>query len=55
VSDRGAGIHGGTIVMTWVAGMLSSHGMVTTGAGGAPVPCLEEKEKLEPPSPLEAV
>jgi hypothetical protein len=40
LSGYGASIHSGTAVMARVVGASSIHGVVTTGAGEAPVPCL---------------
>jgi hypothetical protein len=55
VSINGTAVHGGTIIMAWVVGVLSNHDEVTTRAGEVPVSCLLGEGKPEPPSPPEAM
>jgi hypothetical protein len=42
VSNHGARFYGGTVIMVYVAGAPSGHGVVAMGAGNAPVLCLRE-------------
>jgi hypothetical protein len=55
VLGHGAIVRSGTVVMTWVAGAFSVHGVVVAGVGEAPLPCLLGEGRPEPPSPLDAV
>jgi hypothetical protein len=55
VSGRDACTRGGTVVIDRMAGASSCHGVVVTGAGGAPAPSLLGQGRPVPPSLLEVV
>jgi hypothetical protein len=55
VSDSGATIHGGIVVMACVAEAFSIHGVDVTGAGKVPMPRLPGEGRVEPPSPLDTM
>jgi hypothetical protein len=55
MSGHGASTHYVSVIMVGVAGASSSHGMVVTGVDEAPLSCLQEEGRPEPPSPLEAM
>jgi hypothetical protein len=50
ISNHGAAICGGTGITACVARVFSIHGVVVSGDGGAPVPCLLGEGRLKPPS-----
>jgi hypothetical protein len=49
MSGHGASTHYVSVIMAGVAGASSSHGMVVTGVDEAPLSCLREEGRPEPP------